>query len=87
MPVTGLEATLHCERIARHAVTENEIDKTKKQAFYQAAVQMVMRDYPVIPLFQPTYSKLLKPYVKGLDIEHNHFNVEQSKWIKFSDAK
>ncbi len=64
----------------------NTQDKKQKQALYKQAILLAMQDYPVIPLFQPTYSKLIKPYVKNLKVETNHFNVEQSKWIKFSDA-
>lgn len=67
-------------------LANNTQDKKQKQALYKQAILFAMQDYPIIPLFQPTYSKLIKPYVKNLKVETNHFNVEQSKWIKFSDA-
>jgi len=64
---------------------ENSSDLTQQQQLYRQALTLALNDYSIIPLFQPNYSKLVKPYVSNLDVEHNFFNVEQSKWVKFSD--
>ena len=64
---------------------ENSSDLTQQQQLYRQALTLALNDYAIIPLFQPNYSKLVKPYVSNLDVEHNFFNVEQSKWVKFSD--
>lgn len=67
--------------IAAAAKTQNPAEKI---ALNTQALNLVLNDYAIIPLFQPNYSKLIKPYVKNLDIEHNYYNVEQSKWISLS---
>lgn len=64
---------------------ENSSDLAQQQQLYRQALALALNDYAIIPLFQPNYSKLVKPYVSNLDVEHNFFNVEQSKWVKFSD--
>ena len=64
---------------------ENSSDLAQQQQLYRQALTLALNDYAIIPLFQPNYSKLVKPYVSNLDVEHNFFNVEQSKWVKFSD--
>ena len=64
---------------------ENSSDLAQQQQLYRQALTLALNDYSIIPLFQPNYSKLVKPYVSNLDVEHNFFNVEQSKWVKFSD--
>ena len=64
---------------------ENSSDLAQPQQLYRQALTLALNDYAIIPLFQPNYSKLVKPYVSNLDVEHNFFNVEQSKWVKFSD--
>ena len=40
-------------------------DKKEREALYQKLDLMIIRDVPVIPLFQFTASRLIKPYVKG----------------------
>ncbi len=67
------------------ADADKATDLTQKQQLYAQALTLALNDYAIIPLFQPNYSKLVKPYIQNLDVEHNFFNVEQSKWIKFSN--
>jgi oligopeptide transport system substrate-binding protein len=67
------------------ADADKATDLTQKQQLYAQALTLALNEYAIIPLFQPNYSKLVKPYIQNLDVEHNFFNVEQSKWIKFSN--
>ncbi len=42
-----------------------------------------MNDYPIIPLYQYTYSRLIKPYIKGYDLRDNHGDDVMTKWMYF----
>lgn len=50
---------------------------------YQQAIKLAMKEYAVIPLYQNSYTTLIKPYVHGLDIESNLLEDIRSKWISF----
>jgi oligopeptide transport system substrate-binding protein len=71
-----------------------EYDKLIHQADYaldpkiqfdynQQALKLVMNAYPIIPLYQYTYSRLIKSYVKGYNPQHNHGNDVLTKWMYF----
>ena len=56
----------------------------EKQLYYHQALELVLKDYPIIPLYQPTYSRLVKPYVKNYDVKDNHLDLVQTKWLYLS---
>ena len=56
----------------------------EKQSYYHQALELVLKDYPIIPLYQPTYSRLVKPYVKNYDVKDNHLDLVQTKWLYLS---
>jgi oligopeptide transport system substrate-binding protein len=59
------------------------LDPSQKQALYTQAVMLSMNDYPIIPLYQYTYSRLIKPYIKGYDPSNNHGDDVMTKWMYF----
>lgn len=59
------------------------LDPVQKQKIYSQAIMLSMNDYPIIPLYQYTYSRLIKPYVKGYDPKDNHGDDVMSKWMYF----
>ncbi|RTL12640.1 MAG: peptide ABC transporter substrate-binding protein [Neisseriaceae bacterium] len=58
-------------------------DPAQKQTLYTQATTLSMNDYPIIPLYQYTYSRLVKPYVKGYDPSENHGDDVMTKWMYF----
>jgi len=44
------------------------------------AFKVVMNDYPIIPLFQDNYYRLINQKISGYDMEHNYLDHVQSKW-------
>ena len=59
------------------------LDPVQKQKIYSQAIMLSMDDYPIIPLYQYTYSRLIKPYVKGYDPRDNHGDDVMTKWMYF----
>lgn len=59
------------------------LDPVQKQKIYSQAIMLSMDDYPIIPLYQYTYSRLIKPYVKGYDPRENHGDDVMTKWMYF----
>lgn len=53
----------------------------KRSKAYIDALTIVLNDYPIVPLYQPTYSRLVKPYVKNYNYKNNHLDLVQSKWL------
>ena len=45
------------------------------------AIKYVMEQYPVIPLYNFAYFRLVKPYVGGYNPTNNHLNNVYSKWL------
>lgn len=60
---------------------ENEQDKNKSSNLYHKALTIALNDYPIIPLYEPTYTRLVKPYVHGYSPESNNLDRFQSKWL------
>ncbi len=54
-----------------------------QQELYAKAFMVALNDYSTIPLFENTYQRLVKPYVKGLDLSENYLDHSQSKWAHF----
>ncbi len=46
---------------------------------------LALNDYPVVPVFQFTYARLVKPYVNGYDPTNNHLDQIHDKWFYFSN--
>lgn len=59
----------------------------KQQKYYHEALRIALADYTIIPLYQYTYQRLVKPYVLNYDIKHNYLNHVQSKWMYFEPVK
>ena len=67
-------------RVARYNQNENE-----KEILYDNAIRLLENDYAVIPIFQYTYAKLVKPYVKNYHIDTNSLDRVQSKWFYLNE--
>ena len=67
------------------AEASNTTDSVKQQELYQKALNIVLNDYAVIPIFQNAYQRLLKPRVKNLDLSKNYLDHSQSKWAKLTN--
>ncbi len=63
---------------AMHAKTNSE-----RVRLMRKAIMLAMADYPVIPLFQDSYTRLIKPYVHGYDPTDNHLDRVMSQWYHF----
>ncbi|MDD3266651.1 MAG: peptide ABC transporter substrate-binding protein [Burkholderiales bacterium] len=59
-----------------------ERDSIKQQQYYFNALQRAQDAYISIPLFQFSYSRMIKPYVSGYDLENNYLDHMQTKWLK-----
>lgn len=64
---------------------DREQNSVKQTKLYRQAINLAMEQYAIIPLYQNSYTTLVKPYVTGLQIESNLLDDIRSKWIKFSD--
>ena len=56
------------------------------QAFNQKigqTIKTIMQQYPTIPLYNLTYSRLVKPYIGGYHPANNHLDIVRSKWLYF----
>ena len=62
-----------------------ERNPEKRQALYLQALQIVQDSYSILPLFQFSYTRLVKPYIKDYDIDHNYLDHVQSKWMKIAN--
>ncbi|MEN9945880.1 MAG: hypothetical protein RLZZ293_266, partial [Pseudomonadota bacterium] len=62
---------------------QNTQDPTQRINLIHQALSLIMNDYSVIPLFQTTYYRLIKPQIKGYTPETNHLDHVMSKWYKF----
>ena len=62
-------------------------DPTQQMNLYRQALQLALNDYNIIPVFQYTYQRMVKPYIIGYDIDQNFLDHTMSKWVTFSDVK
>ncbi len=53
----------------------------QQMQLYKKALAIVMGDYPIIPLFQPTHQRLVNLRVHGYDINSNYLDNVQTKWF------
>lgn len=73
----------YCNPAYDKLVNQAELSSTfaQKIALYKQALSVALNDYPILPLYQPTYTKLVKPYVLGYNPESNHLARFQIKWF------
>ena len=62
---------------------QNTPDEAQRVQLTRQALQLAMQDYAIIPLYQYTYFRLVKPEVKGYNPDTNHLDHVLSKWYKF----
>lgn len=64
---------------------EATVDPVKQEQLYKQALNIVMQDYPIIPLYQPVHQRLVAPRVHGYDIDTNYLDNVQTKWMTLSN--
>ncbi|MFN8769536.1 MAG: peptide ABC transporter substrate-binding protein [Neisseriaceae bacterium] len=64
---------------ANKTTNESEQDNMYKQSLW-----IVMNDYPVIPLFEPSQLRLVKSRVQNYRIEDNYLDNVQTKWMSLN---
>ncbi|MBP7846809.1 MAG: peptide ABC transporter substrate-binding protein [Burkholderiales bacterium] len=69
------------DKLFAHAALENNSELQQQE--YAQGLKLAMEQYGIIPLYQNSYTTLVKPYVDGLDLHTNSLNLVQSKWISF----
>jgi oligopeptide transport system substrate-binding protein len=76
----------YCDNRYDQLITQGdaELDSETQKKYYHQALQIALDDYTIIPMYQYNYVRLVKPYIKGYDIEHNYLNHVQSKWMRFT---
>jgi oligopeptide transport system substrate-binding protein len=47
------------------------------------ALNIVLNDYTIIPLYQNIVKRMVKPYVKGYTPDMNHLDMVKSKWMHY----
>lgn len=73
---------LYDELIAKAEATA---DLKQQEKLYKQALQLVLNDYPIIPLFEPTHQRLVNLRVKGYNIDSNYLDNVQTKWFSFGN--
>lgn len=61
----------------------NEQNCELQTTMYSKAISLAMNEYGIIPLYQNSYTMMIKPYVNGLNVKNNLLNDMRSKWISF----
>lgn len=64
-------------------LANNTSNESMQIKLYKQALNIVLKDYINIPLFQPTHQRLISNRVHGYNIESNYLDNVQSKWIYF----
>lgn len=64
-------------------LANEEQNRELQTNIYNKALSLAMNEYGIIPLYQNSYTMLIKPYVHGLDVENNLLDDIRSKWISF----
>ena len=71
------------DSLINNAATINNPELRRKA--YTQALTLALDDYPIMPIYQPTYSRLVKPYVHNYVIKDNHLDLVQSKWLSLGE--
>lgn len=76
----------YCSQTYEAQITQAEqtVDPKTQTEAYKLAIKTALNDYPVIPLFQPTQQRLVKPRVKNYQINANYLDNVQSKWFSLA---
>ena len=61
-----------------------EVNEDKREKLYKLALQIAADGYSMIPLFQFSYTRLVKPRVLNYDIDNNYLDHVQTKWFNLS---
>jgi oligopeptide transport system substrate-binding protein len=67
------------------AVADATTNRERQHQLYQQALKIVLDDYPIIPLFEPTHQRLVNPRITGYEIDNNYLDNVQSKWFKLNN--
>lgn len=59
-------------------------DLEQKQQFNQQAIKVVLDDYPIVPLYQYVYLRLVSPRVEGYYPNDNHNDSVMTKWMRLA---
>ena len=55
---------------------------TKESNQYMSnAIKEIMKQYPILPMYDYTYYRLVKPYIGGYNPMNNHMDIVYSKWL------
>lgn len=67
-------------------IQQAQVAETKNQRIEltRQALEKAMNNYSVIPLYQYTYFRVIKPSVTGYTPETNHLDRVYSKWYRFN---
>ncbi|MED7819077.1 MULTISPECIES: peptide ABC transporter substrate-binding protein [unclassified Francisella] len=66
---------------------EKQPNPTAAKPYFTKALNLVMADYPIIPLYSGTVTHLVKPYIKGYQSSTNHLDHVYDKWLSFNKKK
>lgn len=61
--------------------TRDDLARSSRSDNIKQAIKIIEDSYAMIPLFQGTYSKLVSLKVQGYDIDNNHLDHVQTKWL------
>ena len=57
-----------------------------QQKLYAKGLQQALDDYSIIPFYQGSVTRLVKPYIENYQFEENSLDHVQSKWFRFKDT-
>jgi oligopeptide transport system substrate-binding protein len=64
-------------------LANTSINGNDQYQYNSKALNIVLNDYVVIPLYQAIAKRMVKPYVKGYTPETNHLDLVKSKWMHY----
>ena len=53
----------------------------------ELAIKEAMQEYPILPMYNYTYFRLVKPYIGGYNPTNNHMDIVYSKWLYFKNVQ
>lgn len=81
---SSMNYTKYCNKDVENLLNQAKMPANAEQrnTLINSAIDKAQKDYVIIPLYQETYFRLVKPSIQGYDIQNNHFDHVQSKWYK-----
>ncbi len=81
-----LNDTHWCDSEYNRLISQGDmaVNKAEQYKNYSQSLQRVQDAYIVLPLFQLTFDRMVKPYVKNYQLDNNYLDRTQSKWLKFN---